>query len=173
MENGEVRLEGDPWFVCKHCNAYCDLAAEESEFPEPSGVLVVWERTGATITDDEIARIRDEAPVNAAHRDLYITCVRALGVDIRTGFVVSETERMVAREAVADAWNLRHRSGDVPGYPARVDALFDSPLVRDFTARDFADLCVAAADQAGLDERRQRSLAQMLNVVLTSKGGGE
>lgn len=40
MENQRFAEEGDPWFVCKHCDAACGEANEDEGFSEPSGVLV-------------------------------------------------------------------------------------------------------------------------------------
>lgn len=49
-------------------------------------------------------------------------------------------------------------------YTAKVDALFAHAAKLGFTEQDFADLAVAAADQAGADLADQRHIAQLLGV---------
>lgn len=52
-----------------------------------------------------------------------------------------------------------------PQYTPPVDALLAHAASLGFTEQDFADLALAAADQAGADGEEQHRIARILNVT--------
>ena len=40
MENGRVMEPGDPYYICKHCDAACAELDDENGIAYPSGVLL-------------------------------------------------------------------------------------------------------------------------------------
>lgn len=50
----------------------------------------------------------------------------------------------------------------MPAYTEKVDALLVRAVELGFTEQDFADLCMAAADQAGVTVGEHRTLGEMI-----------
>ena len=47
-------------------------------------------------------------------------------------------------------------------YPPNVEALLNVAAFATFSEKDFADLCLAAADQAGVSVKNQKKIAALL-----------